>query len=159
MKVLVVYDSVYGNTEKVARAIGEALVSSDKVKVLTAGKVSLSDLNSVDILIVGSPTHGGRPTPETTKFLNSLKPDSLKGIRVASFDTGISSQGKGVGLKLLVRVFGYAASRIAKELEAKGGKLAVPPEGFFVEGREGPLKDGELKRASGWAKKIRSLYH
>jgi flavodoxin len=74
---------------------------------------------------------------------------------VASFDTGISSLGKGVGLRLLVKVFGYAAERIAKELEAKGGKPVVPPEGFFVEDREGPLKEGELKRASEWAKRIR----
>lgn len=155
MKVLIVYDSVYGNTEKVARTIGEALVSSNKVKVVLAGKASLSDLNSLDILIVGSPTHAGRPTPETLKFLNTLKSDSLKGIKAAAFDTGISSEGKGVGIKLLVKVLGYAAGRIARELEKKGGKLVVPPEGFIVEDKEGPLKEGELNRASEWAKGIR----
>jgi hypothetical protein len=51
---------------------------------------------------------------------------------------------------------GYAASTIAKTLEKKGGKLAVPAEGFFVTGEQGPLKDGELERAAAWARKVQS---
>ena len=63
MKALIVYDSVYGNTEKVARAIGEAMTPSGEVKVLRAGDTNSSELASVGLLIVGSPVHGGRPTP------------------------------------------------------------------------------------------------
>jgi hypothetical protein len=53
-----------------------------------------------------------------------------------------------------MKMGGYAAPRIARALEKKGGNLAAPPEGFFVEDKEGPLKAGELERAAGWAKEL-----
>jgi flavodoxin I len=142
MKALIVYDSVYGNTEKIARAIAEAITPSGEVKVLGAGEANPSELESTDLLIVGSPTHGGRPTPPVQDFLN--KAPKLQGINVAAFDT--RSQAK------LVGVFGYAAGRIARNLEKKDGNLIASPEGFFVTSTKGPLKEGELERAADWAK-------
>jgi hypothetical protein len=49
---------------------------------------------------------------------------------------------------------GYAAPRIAGKLKKRGGNQVVPPEGFFVKGKEGPLKEGELERAASWANLI-----
>jgi hypothetical protein len=49
---------------------------------------------------------------------------------------------------------GYAAKHIARRLEKAGGSLIVAPEGFYVEGTEGPLKDGEVERAGTWAKRL-----
>jgi len=49
-------------------------------------------------------------------------------------------------------VFGYAAGRIARNLKGKGGNLIASPEGFLVTSTKGPLKEGELERAAGWAK-------
>jgi len=144
MKVLIVYDSVYGNTEKIARAIAEAITPSNEVKVLRAGEANPSELASIDLLIVGSPTHAGRPTPAIQDLLNKVPKLSLQGINVAAFDTRIPTK--------LVRVFGYAAGRIAGNLKRKGGTLIASPEGFFVTGSKGPLKEGELERAAGWAK-------
>jgi len=146
MKALIVYDSVYGNTEKIARAIAEAITPSGEVKVLRASEANSSELASIDLLIVGSPTHGGRPTPAVQDLLNKVTQPSLKGINVAVFDTRMSTK--------LVRVFGYAAGRIAGHLERKGGTLTASPEGFFVKGGKGPLKEGELERAADWAKGI-----
>jgi len=146
MKVLIVYDSVYGNTEKIARAIAEAITPSDEVKVLRAGEANPSELASVNLLIVGSPTHGGRPIPAVQDFLNKVPELSLQGIEVAAFDTRYSTK--------LVAVFGYAAGRIAGNLKKKGGTLIASPEGFFVTASKGPLKEGELERATGWAKGI-----
>jgi flavodoxin I len=48
----------------------------------------------------------------------------------------------------------YAAGKIADSLKKKGATLMASPEGFFVKGKEGPLKEGELERAAGWAKGI-----
>jgi flavodoxin I len=146
MKVVIVYDSVYGNTERIAGAIAEAITPSSEVKVLRAGEANPSELASIGLLIVGCPTHGGRPTPAIQDLLNKVTQQSLKGINVAAFDT--RSQAK------LARVFGYAAGRIARNLKRKGGTLIAPPEGFFVTGTKGPLKEGELERAAGWAKGI-----
>jgi flavodoxin I len=146
MKALIVYDSVYGNTEKIARAIAEAISPSGEVKVVQAGEASPSELESIDLLIVGSPTHGGRPTPAIQDLINKMPQPSLQGINVAAFDTRIPTK--------LVRVFGYAAGRIAGNLKKKGGTLVASPEGFFVTASKGPLKEGELERAAGWAKGI-----
>ncbi len=146
MKALIVYDSVYGNTEKIARAIAEAITPSGEVKVLRAGEANPSELASIDLLIVGSPTHGGRPTPAIQGLLNKVPERSLQGINVAAFDTRTPTK--------LVAVFGYAAGRLARNLKRKGGALIASPEGFFVTGTKGPLKEGELERAAGWAKGI-----
>lgn len=146
MKALIVYDSVYGNTEKIARAIAEAIAPSNEVKVLRVGEANPSELTSTGLLIVGSPTHGGRPTPAIQALLNKVPKLSLQGINVAAFDTRIPTK--------LVGVFGYAAGRIAGNLKKKGGTLIAPPEGFFAAGSKGPLKEGELERAAGWAKGI-----
>lgn len=142
MKALVVCDSVYGNTEKIAQAIAGAITG--EVKVLRAGEVSPSDLESIDLLVVGAPTQGGRATLVINQCLDRVAGPVVKGIRVAAFDTRLSTKWVGV--------FGYAAGKIAKSLKKKGGTLLVPPEGFFVEGTKGPLKEGELERAADWAK-------
>ncbi|GAG91317.1 unnamed protein product, partial [marine sediment metagenome] len=144
MKTLIVYDSVYGNTEKIAKAIGDAITG--EVKVLRVGEVNSSELKAFDLLIVGSPTQGGRPTQAIQDFLNKAPVPAFKGTNVAAFDTRFSTK--------LVRIFGYAAGRIASSLKRKGATLVVSPEGFFVKGGKGPLKEGEIERAASWAKEI-----
>ena len=144
MKTLVVYDSVHGNTEKVAKAIGDAIAG--EVKVLRSGEVNETDLESLDLFIVGAPTHGGRPMPATRDFLDLIRKSDLDGTSVAAFDTRMTTK--------WVRIFGYAAPRIAGKLKRKGGALIGSPEGFFVDGGEGPLSEGELERAAAWAKEI-----
>ena len=146
MKALIVYDSVYGNTEKIARAIAEAITPSNEVKVLGAGEADPSELESTDLLIVGSPTHAGRPTPAVQEFLNKVTQQSVKDIKAATFDTRVTSK--------FAKIFGNAAGRMSGQLTKKGGVLIVPAEGFFVTGTKGPLKEGELERAAAWAKGI-----
>jgi flavodoxin len=144
MKALIIYDSLYGNTENIAKAIGGAI--SNDVKVLPVGQANPAELKSLDLLILGSPTQGGRVTKPMQAFLDKIPSTSLKGIKVAAFDTRYTSR--------FVKIFGYAAGRIADNLKGKGGTLVTSPEGFFVTGKEGPLKEGELERADGWAKSI-----
>lgn len=63
MQVLIVYDSQFGNTGKIAQAIAKGFTKSDKVQTLRVNETDLSDLKGVNLLIIGSPTQGGRPTP------------------------------------------------------------------------------------------------
>ena len=156
MKAMVVYDSMYGNTEKVAQAIGDALGSPEEVKTLRVGDVKPEQLAGVTLLVVGSPTQRFSPTPATTAFLQGIPKDGLAGVKVAAFDTRITeAEIERIRiLAFMVRLFGYAAEPMAKRLEQKGGTLAVPPEGFYVGGTEGPLLDGELERAVAWAQQI-----
>ena len=157
MEALVVHDSVFGNTEQVAQAIGNALDSGEGVEVLRVSSVKPERLTGVKLLIVGSPTRGFRPTEGITDFLKGIPSDGLEGVKVAAFDTRLSpSDIESPALRFIVKTGGYAAKRIANKLKKSGGDLITPPEGFFVEGREGPLKDGELERAADWARQIRT---
>jgi len=144
MKTLIVFDTTYSNTENIARAIGAAITG--EVKVARAGEVNAAELSSYDLLVIGSPTYGGKPMPSVADLLNKIPESAIKGKNVAAFDTRIPTK--------LVKLFGFAGDRIAKNLKDKGGNLLVPAEGFFVTGKEGPLKDGELERAAIWAKSL-----
>ena len=154
MKVLVLYDSLYGNTKKVAEAVAGALKKFGTVKLVPVKSAKLTDLKSVDLLVVGSPTHAGRAKPELQAFLDSIPTGGLRGKRVAAFDTRVAAADVNVFLKLLITVIGFAAPKITKTLVAKGGTRAADPAGFIVTGKEGPLKDGELPRVAKWASSL-----
>jgi flavodoxin len=141
MKTLVVYDSLYGNTKMIAQAIGGALPG--EVEVLRVSEVEASGLDGYDLLVVGAPTHGANPSPDVQAFLEQIQAPDLEGIKVAGFDTRMTNR--------LILLFGTAAPKIAKTLQEKGGTLVGKPEGFYVRGGKGPLKDGEFERAARWA--------
>jgi len=153
MNTLIVYDSMFGNTEKIAESMAGAFALAD-TKVIKVTDATQEDLGGIDLLIVGSPTHGGRAKPSTQVFLDAIKPDALAGVRVAAFDTRFEHGNHNIFLRLLMKVIDFAAPRIAKTLVAKGGQLATDPEGFIVIGKQGPLKEGELERALQWAKQL-----
>jgi len=157
MRALVVYDSVFGNTEMIAQAMGKALEPHGAVKVLKVTEVKLEQMDGVELLIVGSPTRAFRPTGAITKLLKRIPKGGLQGAKVAAFDTRVSlADANSSFLNVMVKFFGYAAKPIANRLTGKGGELSTPPEGFFVEGTEGPLKEGELERAAEWARQVAS---
>jgi flavodoxin I len=143
VKVLVVVDSVYGNTEKIAGAIAGALAPDD-VKLVHTAQADIREMPSYNMIIVGSPTQAGRALKSTQEFLDKIPAGALKNINVAAFDTRVKST--------FAKIFGYAAGRMADSLKAKGGNLIATGEGFFVKGKEGPLLDGEIERAAAWAR-------
>jgi flavodoxin I len=145
MRTCVVYDSVYGNTEKIAQAIGDAIPG--EVQVLRVGQVNAGDLETVDLLIIGSPTHGALPTEAVQRLIEKIGAPAREGAKLATFDTRLSWR--------FLRRWGFAAPKMADALKEKGWTLAGAPEGFFVKGlKKGPLKRGEAERAAAWAKEI-----
>jgi flavodoxin len=155
MKALVIYDSIFGNTERIAQAVGKTLASQTNVEVIKVNQFKPEQLTGVNLLIVGSPTRAFRPTPAIKKFLGSIPGNSLKDVKVTSFDTGISLDDidSSIG-RFFIHFFGYAAKPIADRLVKKGGELILPPEGFYVKDSEGPLKQSEFERAADWVKQI-----
>lgn len=156
MKALVIYDSQFGNTEQIARAIGEALGARAETAVRRAAEVTAADLAGLDLLIVGSPTQSFHATKPIDEWLQG---HSLQGVRAAAFDTRFDmAEVESRMLRLAVKVAGeqgaYAAPRIAAQLEKDGAVVVVPPEGFIVQETEGPLRPGELERAGEWAAQI-----
>jgi len=151
MSILIVYDSVFGNTAAIARAMADALAPSHAVKLASVQEAADLDLRGVELLIAGSPTRGFRPTPNMQEFV--ARPD-ISG-RAAAFDTRLDPEGiQPAPLRWVVAAGGYAADRLYQTLAAHGCTMASPPTGFVVTGQEGPLKDGEIERAGAWARSL-----
>lgn len=158
MRSLVVYDSVFGNTKAIAQSVADALGSQEAVDLVQAPQAAPDQLAQADLLVVGSPTRGFRPTEAVAHLLKALPSHALDGVRVAAFDTRFKADElDSAGVRFIVRTGGYAAKRIASQLKRAGGTLTVPPEGFYVEDTEGPLKAGELERARNWATRLLAL--
>jgi flavodoxin len=167
MKTLIIYDSAYGNTEKIAIAIGTAidmaigaaigntLGDPGQLQMLRVKDVRPEHLSGLDLLIVGAPTQRFRTTPDMTDFLKSIPANGLKGVKVAAFDTRLSLNDiESSTFRFIIKTGGFAAKHVADYLKKRGGNLLLPPEGFLVKDMEGPLLDGELERAADWAKRI-----
>jgi flavodoxin len=146
---LVVYDSAYGNTARVADAIRAGLANNATAHVIA--DLDPRCLPRTDLLVVGSPTQGGKPTVAMQTWLERIPPTVLGRIGFAAFDTRLETHSYNVALRLLIGMIGFAAPRIARTLIAKGARQLAAPEGFIVTGREGPLAAGEKERATAWA--------
>jgi flavodoxin len=143
MNAVVVYDSQFGNTERVAKAIARALGEYGQVQAIRVGTMHPADPQQVDLLILGSPTQGWRPTQAMQDFAAQLDVSNITGgLSIACFDTRFHKPGW---------LTGSAAKQIASKLRGAGATLLVPPESFFVEGTQGPLEAGEIERAAKWA--------
>jgi flavodoxin len=142
MKSLVVYESGYGNTERLARAIAEALHEHGESRVAPVGGLSGPRAGEIDLLVVGAPTQSHGLPEGTREMLEGFPKGALEGMRALAFDTRYRGP-------RLVR--GSAAKDIAGLLRHTGCHLLAPPESFFVRGEEGPLDPGEEYRAKAWA--------
>jgi hypothetical protein len=182
MRVVIVYESLFGSTHDIARAIADGVRDSDPHADITCIRATEAmpeqlaadrERGRVDLLVVGGPTHVMGMSSERTRrtwlrpedFVTGhgreghlLEPDAdqaglrdwlhhlppaVPGALAATFDTRLD--------RLLA---GGAAGRIARHLRRQGYDLVAPPEGFVVEGKEGPLRAGELERARGWADRL-----
>lgn len=152
MKTLIVYDSTHGNTKKIAETVGSTL--NKNTTILHVNEAEISDLKDIDLLIIGTPTKGGLLTLAINEFIQKIPNEKLNGIAVAAFDTRITKKRCSFFLRFFMRFFDFAARRIIESLVSKGGYVVAKPVRFFVEGAEGPLKKGELQRASSWASTI-----
>ena len=143
MKLLIIFDSNYGNTKKIAETIGRELGA----QVKSVSEISDEDLKGLDLLIAGSPIHGWRPSERMVKFLAGLKDNQLEGVEAATFDTRV---------KLFIH--GDAAKKIAKALKNAGAETIVEPQAIYVKGKEGPLLEGELEKAKEFTKMVITEY-
>jgi flavodoxin len=143
MNALIVYDSQFGNTERIAQCITSTLSEFGQARSARVGQVHPSELQGIDMLILGCPTQGMRHTPAMQAFIASISRELLSGFSIACFDTRF----RGGFWKI------SAAPSMAKQLRTRGVELMVPPESFYVKSmkKEGPLLAGERERAASWA--------
>jgi len=159
MRALVVFDTTFGNTARLARAIGETLAAGagSAVDVRPVALVGFADLAGLDLLVVGGPTQRHGLSRTLAEWLDGLGHGTLSGVRAAAFDTRYRMP------RLLT---GSAATGAAKRLGRAGCRLAVAPESFFVARDRPPageqrhhdaegLEPGEVERAAAWARTLR----
>jgi hypothetical protein len=161
MRALVVYESMFGNTEAVAQAVAGGILESMGVDLVEVGAAPDVVPGDVALVVVGGPTHAfGMSRPATRLDAARQSPAVVshpRGIRewlknlpvrtnasqAAAFDTSATS-----------RVTGSAARAASRRLDRLDYPLVAPPESFRVTGVAGPLADGELDRARAWGKAL-----
>lgn len=159
MNSLVIYSSAYGNTAAIANTIRASLSKYGSAEVADSRDLDFYELPNIDLVVVGSPTQGGRPTEAIEQVVQDLPPNLFHHALFGVFDTRLEAKEQNSGLRLLMKLIGYAAPKLAKAIEKRGGVLIAPPVGFVVHGKEGPIEDGELKLAARWAQGIAQGYN
>jgi flavodoxin len=150
MKILIVYDSFFGNTEKVAEYIKKLLEEKHDISMIKAKNFEESDFAGVDCLIIGSPTRAFRPTKDISDILSQYGL-TIKNLKTAAFDTRIDYDTvKPKTLSMIMKKSGYAAEKINKKLKKIGAQTIGEPIGFYVKDSEGPLLEGEKEKAQNW---------
>lgn len=161
MRSLVVHESMWGNSRAVAEEIACAL--GGEVTTLDVADAPCN-LDGVDLLVVGGPTHAfsmSRPSTRIDAVAKGAPPghqdhgirdwlDELPlrrpGPSVATFDTRVGS---------MRHLPGSAARSAARLVRRRRLGRLVAVESFYVEDMAGPLLDGELDRAREWARGLR----
>ncbi len=145
-KVIVVYESKYGNTKLVAETIIEGMKKVKGIETVLneLKKVDLNEIPDYDAILVGSPNHFGGPTRGVKKFIDKLGKLNLKGKLAAVFETYMGGN------------FEKAAKKMEKKINEKvpGLKLVAPGLSIKVQGMKGPILEGELPKCKEFGNKI-----
>lgn len=162
MRALVVYESMWGNTEEIARAVASGLAESVEVEVAEVTDAPAEPDPDTDLVVAGGPTHAFSMTRASTRadavkqgapraagvglreWLDRL-PSGHHTTPVATFDTRVGK---------VRHLPGSAARSAARAARRHGYRSASPPHSFFVEDTAGPLLDGELGRAREWGREL-----
>lgn len=143
MKALVIYDSKFGNTMKVAQVIADSLQAYGEVGMTSVAEAQPDQFGGYDLLVAGCPTQGHGISPAFQSLLEAVPAGSLKGETALVFDTRY---------QMPRWLTGSAATQLVQKLKELGCAQVAPPESFFVSAKEGPLVEGELERAAEWVK-------
>ncbi len=175
MHALVIHESLYGNTRRVAQEVAAGLAARRPdvaVRCLSAARVAREPgvLAGADLLVLGCPTHAWNMSSVKTRSAQLAKDAAEEpgrrhdedaagpglhevlavlpheGTRVAAFDT-----------RMPTRFSGNAAKRIARRARAAGAVVVGAPTGFVVAGFHGPLVAGEIERARAWGAELAAL--
>ena len=80
MKIIIVYESKYGNTKKAAEAIGEGLSEKGhEIRVLRVKDTNLNEIQQYDVVVIGPPTYAGTHATSIRKFINNISTLNLEG--------------------------------------------------------------------------------
>jgi flavodoxin len=156
MKTVVIYDSQFGNTERLAQVIARAVGAGEPLWAADAAAMAALEQRNWDLLVIGAPTQRHAASLTMRALLDGLPHGALKDMHIAVFDTRYH---------MARFLTGSAAGWIAARLRRAGATLVVSPESFFVEQDTPPpgekrrhdqewLEAGEEERAQSWASSV-----
>ncbi len=158
MRAIVVYESHWGNTAAVARAIAEGIGA--ETRVLSTAEATDSVVADAELIVAGAPLLGfSLPTEAMVRGLEreaSPKPPDLGHPSMRAWLEALP-RASGRAAAFETRIWwspGSAAKAILERLERAGYRSAAKPGRFVVKGRYGPLKEGELEKARAWGAEL-----
>lgn len=163
VKAVVVYESLWGNTAAIARAVADGIGAG--ARALSTGEATAEAIAGADLIVAGSPVIGFRlPSDKVRESIRTNPgaapaPPDLSHPSMQSWLEALP-QGHGRSAAFDTRVrgpFGSAAPAITRELERAGYRSIAKPLGFIVTGKYGPLRDGETERARRWGAELAGL--
>ena len=163
MHALMVFESMFGNTQAIARAVADGLSSSMTVELVEVGTAPNVIGENVDLLVVGGPTHAlSLSRAKTRQSAADQAPNGVvsAGIGLREWLPTISSTSANLACATFdtkirkPRIPGSAARAAQKRLRRSGFRTVAPAESFYVAGTPGPLLDGECERARRWGESL-----
>lgn len=149
MKVLIVYYTKYGNTEKVAKLIAEGITSveGNEVIVKFVKNVKLKETASYDLILFGSPVHFGRHVGAIKKFINKIPNSQLRANAYAVFDTYILTD-----FEKGVKSMEQQVSEVMPDLTKASSGLSIKVEGTGMS--KGPITSVDLPKCKEFGIKL-----
>jgi menaquinone-dependent protoporphyrinogen IX oxidase len=152
MKGIVVYDTSYGNTKKIAEAIAETLKESGvEVDLFDVKNVKKSISRDYDFLVLGSPTRFGTMSFAIKGFLGKVKTEEWMSKPFAAFDT---ENPENIERARAENKEWSAAEKISEKLRDKKMNQLLPVLKAAVLGQKGPLQEGEIERTKNFAREL-----
>jgi hypothetical protein len=165
MRAVVVFESMFGNTQEIAKAIGSGLSEHGAVDLVEVGTANPAIPSGVDLVVVGGPTHAhGMSRPGTRRGAEHDEKASTVGqthVGLRDWLAALERPPAGVAGAAFDTRFdkprwltGSAARGALRRLEELGFRVAAPAKSFFVTKAYGPLVEGELERARRWGSSL-----
>lgn len=142
VKVLILYNSLFGNTKIVAEKLALGIKENvSLVEVLNIDEIDPESLIEYDFIAIGGPTHNiGLSKDMKDFFRNKVKHVKLKGKRGFAFDTRKESRMNNTKYLMFEN---SAARKIESKMKRMKIKIIKPRESALIEpDRKGPLKPG-----------------
>jgi hypothetical protein len=160
MKAIVVYESLWGNTAAIARAIADGLGPDSPA--LSTAEATGAVLEGVDLIVAGAPVLAFRLPDEQMRqnlAANPGKAPTPPNLTHPSMRTWLAALPKGNGRATAfeTRIWwspGGSTKAILRGLQSAGYRPISKEHRFIVEGAYGPLRDGEIERARLWGAEL-----
>jgi len=162
MKALLVYESLFGNTEQIARSVAEGLARRLPVETVRVGEAPLTLGSDISLVVVGGPTHAFGLSRVDTRAVPAERTNGVvthgrglrdwlealhvgaSGVAAAAFDTRVNRP----------RLPGSAARAADRQMRRQGMHPIVVPHSFHVCGTTGPVVEGESDQARRWGEQV-----